>query len=333
MDRQEHRRGRRTRRRAGRAPGGARGGAAVERRHDGAAILRLAGREPVRAAAGRSVALLPAAAARRRPWHWRWRRCVPESTYPRRRWWLSAGWRRPRAAGAGASSGLRRAARATRAGPPARVRGARRARRRRRVLDRRVRRRPGVPASDAVSRTFGSGVVYPLDMFAHLVRETPLLVTATLAGLLARLGRPGWRLAGAAASPARAVDWLGAVVRRDRVGHHRPLPAAAGHLHAVRAGRGRERRRRRHAAGGAAGGGRPRGARRGRRHARELGRGAHPDRACRSGPADAGRRFPARRAAVRRPGRRRRRTGHAGHRWSNRRLARRSTSSSASASS
>ena len=68
----------------------------------------------------------------------------------------------------------------------------------------------GVPASDAVSRTFASGVVYPLDMFAHLVRETPLLVTATLAGLLARSAGLG----GVWPAPQRALHalWIGWVL-------------------------------------------------------------------------------------------------------------------------
>ena len=49
----------------------------------------------------------------------------------------------------------------------------------------------GVPPAEAAQRTVAAGTVYPLDMFAHLLRETPLLTVATLAALLARLAGLG----------------------------------------------------------------------------------------------------------------------------------------------
>jgi len=51
----------------------------------------------------------------------------------------------------------------------------------------------GRPVADAADLAITTGTVYPLDMFAHLLRETPLAVAAALTGLLARaagLGAP-----------------------------------------------------------------------------------------------------------------------------------------------
>ncbi|MGD9901880.1 MAG: hypothetical protein AB7U83_00315 [Vicinamibacterales bacterium] len=53
----------------------------------------------------------------------------------------------------------------------------------------------GRPLAAAADLTVRVGTVYPLDMLAHLLRETPLTLAAVLAGLVARsagLGRP-WR--------------------------------------------------------------------------------------------------------------------------------------------
>ena len=68
----------------------------------------------------------------------------------------------------------------------------------------------GLPAGAATARAFGPGTVYPLDMFAHLVRETPLLTVATLAGLLAR----SFGLGGGWPAPQRALHalWIGWVL-------------------------------------------------------------------------------------------------------------------------
>ena len=49
----------------------------------------------------------------------------------------------------------------------------------------------GCRPAEAAQRTVAAGTVYPLDMFAHLLRETPLLTVATLAALLARLAGLG----------------------------------------------------------------------------------------------------------------------------------------------
>jgi hypothetical protein len=51
----------------------------------------------------------------------------------------------------------------------------------------------GRPVADAADLAITTGTVYPLDMFAHLLHETPLAVAAALTGLLARaagLGAP-----------------------------------------------------------------------------------------------------------------------------------------------
>ncbi len=68
----------------------------------------------------------------------------------------------------------------------------------------------GLPVGAAVTRAFATGAVYPLDMFAHLVRETPLLVAATLSGLVARSAGLG----GDWTAPQRAVHalWIGWVL-------------------------------------------------------------------------------------------------------------------------
>jgi hypothetical protein len=53
----------------------------------------------------------------------------------------------------------------------------------------------GLPAPEALTQAVATGVVYPLDMFAHLLGETPLLTAAAIGALLARglgLGGP-WR--------------------------------------------------------------------------------------------------------------------------------------------
>jgi hypothetical protein len=68
----------------------------------------------------------------------------------------------------------------------------------------------GRPLADAADLTVRIGTVYPLDMFVHLVRETPLLVVATLGGLLTRaagLGGP-WT----AAQRALHALWIGWVL-------------------------------------------------------------------------------------------------------------------------
>jgi hypothetical protein len=68
----------------------------------------------------------------------------------------------------------------------------------------------GLSVGEAVTRIFATGAVYPLDMFAHLVRETPLLVVATASGLVARSAGLG----GAWTAPQRAVHalWIGWVL-------------------------------------------------------------------------------------------------------------------------
>jgi hypothetical protein len=68
----------------------------------------------------------------------------------------------------------------------------------------------GLPLADAMDRLVATGTVYPLDMFAHLVRETPLLVAATMAALLARSAGLG----GGWSAPQRALHalWIGWVL-------------------------------------------------------------------------------------------------------------------------
>ncbi len=68
----------------------------------------------------------------------------------------------------------------------------------------------GLPVGAATARAIGTGTVYPLDMFAHLLRETPLLSAATLAGLLAR----SFGLGGGWPAPQRALHalWIGWVL-------------------------------------------------------------------------------------------------------------------------
>jgi hypothetical protein len=68
----------------------------------------------------------------------------------------------------------------------------------------------GRPIAVAADLTVRSGTVYPLDMFAHLLRETPLLVAATLGGLLARAAGLG----GPWTPPQRALHalWIGWVL-------------------------------------------------------------------------------------------------------------------------
>jgi hypothetical protein len=68
----------------------------------------------------------------------------------------------------------------------------------------------GEPAGAAITLVASRGFVYPLDMFTHLLRETPLLVTATLACLLARVAGLG----GAWPAPQRTLHalWIGWVL-------------------------------------------------------------------------------------------------------------------------
>ena len=244
VDRPQHRRGRGPGRRAVRAASPCMRGAAVQRRRDGAAVLRLAGAEPVRAAAARSAdaaagggagrpvvtAALALAALGRRSIRGRQPRCWPLAASPPR----SASWRWRRPWSLAALPVL------AGSGPPAGADGARRPRGRRSGFWIVALTTAGLPVGEAVTRAF-----------AHRRRLSARHVRAPGARDRRSSSRPRWpgcwrdrpvlggALDGAAAGAARALDRLGAVVRRHRVGHHRALPAAAGDLHAVRAGRRR----------------------------------------------------------------------------------------------
>jgi hypothetical protein len=67
----------------------------------------------------------------------------------------------------------------------------------------------GVPPSAALGRVADSGAVYPLDMFAHMVRETPFAITVVLLLLLARgAGRGGPWPARERALHALWIGWV-----------------------------------------------------------------------------------------------------------------------------
>ena len=312
-------------------------GAAVERRRDGATVLRLAGAEPARASAVRARG----DAARR------------------------GGLRRGRRAGAGGDSRPGRPAGGGAAGRRRGGRGPRPARAWRRRWSWPA--LPLVPGRGPTTRAHRAGVLVAGAGFwivalvaAGLplgeavapyrqrsasstrstcsrtsLRETPLLTAATLGGLLARAAGLG----GAWPAPQRGLHalWIGwvlwfGVIESGITARYLLLPvtfmlcAAGGRRHGDAVGRPPP--------GRAPGGGRAGGPGRRRRHARDLGRTAAAHRPGRSGAADAGRSEPLR--AELQPDDLV--AGHdeladAGGRRTHRRLARRSTRSSASASS
>ncbi len=151
------------------------------------------------------------------------------------------GGRGPRSARGGADARPGRAAAGARCSPTTRAHRAGGAGGRRRILGRGVGRGGTGPSRGRAPCRSDRGRLP--DRHVRLPRGRDAAAHGGDAGRVAGARRrPRRDVAGAATGAARAVDRLGALVRRHRVGNHRSLPVVAGDVHAVRGWRSTSRR-------------------------------------------------------------------------------------------